>query len=812
MKSDLRVFIAATIVGGMLQPAAWSQPSAGNATTPTNSTLPAPTTKKNLPPLKLPDIPGEEMSEETDEPVETEAPWEDESKLPPPAVKPEPLPIPEGPAIVNANLPANTRAIFRIEYDGKLAGYAAYEVSGRMALAGESSWILKSTSRLKLGVGSADDARFESKLMVDTKTLSPTYFKASQTAGGGNFSVECLYSKTMVAQTNMAGQQQQQHFHSYENEVPKLLFNNLWGHLDTFPEHYWLLVRSAVKGGRVKAYDPILRGGGELIVYAPKSEKWKLDKKEYSTLVYPISDIGGTLLARVRVEAKTLELLEVDEVGSGISLRRALPSVIAEVEKLKPVDLLPRRLVNSNVLFPEPEKLTALEAEIDIKLRGGNLVDHQISGYRQYFSGELNEGHMKGRVIVRSVPSEIAHKTKYPFRKEDAPGPELGHYLKASPGVESEWPTLLNKALELTWKSESTFVAARRLLNFCTQVEEGVSLPSARYAMESSVGNPESKALLLVALARASGLPARTVGGLLYRDGSFVPHHWAEIWLGQKEGWFAFDPTTVEAGRIGATHIALWESGDIQSIDVKVVNYAPRAPRRVAYFNRELAWGVGEERTYDISRDGKKIGQEVAIVRDLVVTEEDDLYRFQTTTTIDPAGEKPALETSSELMLNPNGLPVTFALKGVKGKLDSQKLEFKRDTAQLENLDSSGKATSREIPFSYGTYFTDSRFLSQWALVIGQSLDANKDKRPEVGEKLTFHTFLPDSLKSQEIVLEVLETENLKLSEDEEIEVTRMETESGMAFLLNDKNQVVKIEVPDQKLDFMLVSTRFRAD
>lgn len=804
MKSNFRSLVAVTLLGGMLHGAGWSQPAAGNTTTP----LPAP--KKDLPPLKLPDIPGEEMRPEDREPDSEPAPW-DKGKEATPTPPPEPLPIPAGPAVVDANLVPKRKAIFRVEYDKRLVGYSIFEVSGSMTLVGESSWILKSRSRLKLGVGSKDDSNFESKLMVDTKTLAPTYFQAQQTAGGGKFEVTCLYSRTMVAQTNTAGKgaAAQQHFHSYEGEVPKLLFNNLWGHLDTFPEHYWLLVRSAVKGGTLKAYDPILRGGGQLVVYAPKAEKWKLDKVDYNTLVYPISDMEGTMLARVRVEAKTMELLEVDEVGSGVVIRRSNANVLAEVEKMKPLDLLPRRMASSNVIFPEPEKLTNLEADIDLSLRGGNLVDHQISGYRQYFTGEISEGHMKGRVVVRSVPSDLTHKTKYPFRKDEQPPADVATDLHPGPGVESDWPPLQNKALELAWKSDSTFAAARKLMNFCTQVEEGVSLPSARYALESGVGNPESKALLLVALARAAGLPARPVGGLLYRDGTFVPHHWAEIWLGPNDGWSAFDPTTLEAGRIGAAHIALWNSGDIQSMDVKIVNYAPRAPRRVAFFNRELSWGVGEERTYDILRKGKKIGQEIAAVREITVAEDEDLYRFESTTKIT---EGTALDSTSELMVDPNGLPVHFSLNGVKGKMQNQKFSFKKDTAKLEKEEAEGKTTSKEIPFSYGTYFTDSRFLTQWALVLGQALDASPDKQPKVGDKITFHTFVPDSMKSQEIVLEVREPETLKVSEEELIDVKRLEAETGMAFLLNDKNQVVKIEVPEQNLELQLKDTKFKAN
>lgn len=800
MKVTFRALAATVIVGGLLHQG-WSQP-------PGPPAGPAPATpKKDLPPLKLPDVPAGVMGDDEEEPGSKSDPLLEEEKPTQLATPPAPLPIPTGPAQVDANLTPKLRQFYRLEYDGRLVGYTSFEVEGRITLANESSWILQSVSRLKLGVGSKDDSTFRSKLMVDTKSLAPTYFLAQQVAGGGNFEVLCLYSKTMVAQTNSAGNNKQQHFHSYEGEIPKLLFNNLWGHLDTFPEHYWLLVRSAIKGGVIQAYDPILRGGGRLVVYAPTAEKWKSGKQEFSSLVYPVSDLEGTLLARVRLDSKTLNLLEVDEVGHGLVLKRCDPSIVAEVEKVKPLDLLPRRVASSNVVFPDPEKLTGLEAEVDLSSRGGNLVDHQISGYRQYFTGEVQEGSMKGRVVVRSVPSEAPHKTKFPFRKEDQPTPELALLTKPGPGVESDWSPLQNKALELTWKSESTFVAARKLMNFCTQVEEGVSLPSARYALESGVGNPESKALLLVALARAAGLPARTVGGLLYRDGSFVPHHWAEVWLGAQEGWSPFDPTTSEAGRIGASHIALWNSGDIQKMSLKVTNYAPRAPRKVAYFNRELAWEVGEERHYDILRKGKKIGEEVAAVRDLVVVGEDDLYRFEATTRLNEGAA--AAESSAELMVNPNGLPVRFSLKGLKGKLQNQSFSFKKDTARVENDLGEGKVTTKDIPYSFGTYLTDARFLSQWAMVVGQALDGSPEKLPKVGEKVTFFAFLPDTMKTQEIVLEMRETENLKLTEDQQIEVKRLEADGGMAFLLNDKNQVVKVEVPDQDLELQLTGIKF---
>jgi transglutaminase-like putative cysteine protease len=45
--------------------------------------------------------------------------------------------------------------------------------------------------------------------------------------------------------------------------------------------------------------------------------------------------------------------------------------------------------------------------------------------------------------------------------------------------------------------------------------------------------------VLFVALARAAGLPARPVAGLLLRDGRFYYHAWAEVYLGD---WVPVDP------------------------------------------------------------------------------------------------------------------------------------------------------------------------------------------------------------------------------------------------------------------------------
>ncbi|HEX7918205.1 MAG TPA: transglutaminase-like domain-containing protein, partial [Gemmatimonadales bacterium] len=66
-------------------------------------------------------------------------------------------------------------------------------------------------------------------------------------------------------------------------------------------------------------------------------------------------------------------------------------------------------------------------------------------------------------------------------------------------------------------------------------------------------GTPEEKAILLVALARRIGLPARLVGGLLLAPKGPRAHTWAEVFVGD---WVPLDPS--QAGFIAsASHVRL---------------------------------------------------------------------------------------------------------------------------------------------------------------------------------------------------------------------------------------------------------------
>ena len=69
----------------------------------------------------------------------------------------------------------------------------------------------------------------------------------------------------------------------------------------------------------------------------------------------------------------------------------------------------------SNIYFQDPDKLTHLEAFVDLRLRGGELAQHQIKNYKQQFYGEVKEGQIKGRAVVSSDLKSETPKAKFPF-------------------------------------------------------------------------------------------------------------------------------------------------------------------------------------------------------------------------------------------------------------------------------------------------------------------------------------------------------------------------------------------------------------
>jgi transglutaminase-like putative cysteine protease len=71
---------------------------------------------------------------------------------------------------------------------------------------------------------------------------------------------------------------------------------------------------------------------------------------------------------------------------------------------------------------------------------------------------------------------------------------------------------------------------------------------SAAEALELGVGVCQDQAHVLIACCRAAGIPARYVSGYFHSGdpGEIASHAWADVWLGEEQGWLSLDITHAE--------------------------------------------------------------------------------------------------------------------------------------------------------------------------------------------------------------------------------------------------------------------------
>jgi hypothetical protein len=136
--------------------------------------------------------------------------------------------------------------------------------------------------------------------------------------------------------------------------------------------------------------------------------------------------------------------------------------------------------------------------------------------------------------------------------------------LRATPFLQSDDPKLRETSRTILGTERDAERAARKLLEWVHDnlaKVPTISVPNALQVLEERRGDCNEHAVLYAALARAAGLPARMVAGIVYMPadgvmpGGFYYHAWDEVWLGQ---WIAVDPT-FEQFPADATHVVLVE-------------------------------------------------------------------------------------------------------------------------------------------------------------------------------------------------------------------------------------------------------------
>jgi transglutaminase-like putative cysteine protease len=194
-------------------------------------------------------------------------------------------------------------------------------------------------------------------------------------------------------------------------------------------------------------------------------------------------------------------------------------------------------------------------ATFRVRLGGGSLEGLDLAGGRQRLAGDT---------LIVQREGAAALQARYRLPNAD---PALRAYLE---------PDLLIASTDLRVAAQARLLAAgdrdpdrvaTRLVHWvATEVraQPSTGIADAVRVLDGRRGDVNERTVLLVAMARALGLPARPVAGLVRAAGRYYYHAWAEVYLGD---WVAVDPSFDQLPA-DAAHIRLAIGGLIRPTDL----------------------------------------------------------------------------------------------------------------------------------------------------------------------------------------------------------------------------------------------------
>ena len=214
--------------------------------------------------------------------------------------------------------------------------------------------------------------------------------------------------------------------------------------------------------------------------------------------------------------------------------------------------------------LPDPAGLR----QLTVIISGVDTRHLDLTGGRQQMAN--------GRLTITRESLEAAAPPVSPDRRPGDLAPDML--------IQSDHPDIRNLAADITADIDTARKKAERLVNWVYRnidKQPVVSLPNALATLASRQGDCNEHAVLLAALSRAAGIPARVETGLMYLEGRFYYHAWNRLYL---DRWVTADASR---GQLPAdvTHIRLIEGDLNRMLDLlpvigrmrlQVVDFSPR--------------------------------------------------------------------------------------------------------------------------------------------------------------------------------------------------------------------------------------------
>jgi transglutaminase-like putative cysteine protease len=205
---------------------------------------------------------------------------------------------------------------------------------------------------------------------------------------------------------------------------------------------------------------------------------------------------------------------------------------------------------SSNILYlwvPRPV-VSASQRNPEILSRSADPYIENYRGVSLYRFRDLTAGSGAGislsySVEVYAVETGVNPSQIRGFRQDSLP-PAAAAYTVPSALIPSDDSEIKRQSQAITGREQNPYLKARRIYEWLINngnIQWGVLDGGARDALLKKQADPYMAALLFCALARAGGVPAQPVAGVLVdRTPGAFRHFWAEFWI-DGAGWIPVD-------------------------------------------------------------------------------------------------------------------------------------------------------------------------------------------------------------------------------------------------------------------------------
>ena len=250
------------------------------------------------------------------------------------------------------------------------------------------------------------------------------------------------------------------------------------------------------------------------------------------------------------VDGKGRTLKEESPTGLSLVKQRADEATVIPGARSLSIDLLAQTAVPVATPIPDPGRKKFLR----LRLSGFDLSHFALDGGRQRLDGDNLE--------IRREDLDSVHSYALPANKQ-----RFASYLQSTPFLQSDHPQIRALAGNIVKGESGAVKAAARIKDWVYRElakEPTVSIPNALEVLQTRKGDCNEHTVLFNALARAAGIPAKTVVGVVYLRGAFYYHAWSEVWLGE---WISLD-SVLNQFPADVTHVKFVEGEIDRQIDI----------------------------------------------------------------------------------------------------------------------------------------------------------------------------------------------------------------------------------------------------